>query len=67
MPTNRVDARPALPTANVYRNAEDPNDIVIVADASNADKARIWVASDDLKTAMQSAGVRGAPTVYVID
>jgi heme-degrading monooxygenase HmoA len=50
----------------VYRNAEDPNDIVIVANVSDLAKARAWTASDDLKTAMQKAGVLGAPTIHLI-
>ena len=43
----------------VYRNAEDPDDIVIVANVSDLAKARAWTANDDLKTAMQKAGMLG--------
>jgi hypothetical protein len=50
----------------VYRNAEDPNDVVIVANVSDLAKARAWTASDDLKIAMQKAGVLGAPTIHLI-
>jgi heme-degrading monooxygenase HmoA len=50
----------------VYRNAEDPNDVVIVANVSDLAKARAWTASDDLKLAMQKAGVLGAPTIHLI-
>jgi hypothetical protein len=51
----------------VYRNAEDPNDIVIVASVSDPPKARAWTSSDDLNTAMQKAGVLGVPTIHLID
>ncbi|MBR1144110.1 cyclase [Bradyrhizobium sp. AUGA SZCCT0431] len=50
----------------VYRNTEDANDLVIVANVSDLAKARAWTASDDLKTAMQKAGVEGAPTIHLI-
>ena len=50
----------------VYRNADDPNDVVIVANVWDLAKARAWTASDELKTAMQKAGVLGAPTIHLI-
>ena len=56
---SRVGA--GITDARVYRNAEDPNDVVIVANVSDTAKARAWTASDDLKTAMQKAGVLGHP------
>jgi hypothetical protein len=33
---------------------------------SDLAKARAWTASDDLKLAMQKAGVLGAPTIHLI-
>ena len=62
--SSRVGA--GLTDARVYRNAEDPNDVVIVANVSDLAKARAWTASDDLKTAMQKAGVLGAPTIHLV-
>jgi hypothetical protein len=62
--SSRVAA--GITDGRVYRNADDPNDIVIVANVSDPDKARAWTASDDLKTAMQKAGVLGAPTIHLI-
>jgi hypothetical protein len=62
--SNRVAA--GITDGRVYRNAEDPNDIVVVANVSDLAKARAWTASDDLKTAMQNAGVLGAPTIHLI-
>ena len=62
--SSRVSA--GITDGRVYRNAEDPNDIVIVAKVSDLAKARAWTASDDLKTAMQKAGVVGEPIIHLI-
>ena len=50
----------------IYRNAEDPNDIVIAANVFDPAKGARMAASDNLKTAMQKAGVLGAPTIHLI-
>jgi hypothetical protein len=47
----------------VFRSADDPNDVVVLQDVSDVAKARTWVASEDLKTAMQKGGVIGSPNV----
>jgi hypothetical protein len=47
----------------VFRSAEDPNDVVVLQDVSDVAKARTWVASADMKTAMQTSGVIGSPNV----
>ena len=62
--TSRIGA--GITNGRVYRNAEDPNDIVIVANVSDPAKARDWMAGDDLKAAMQKAGVLGAPPIHLI-
>src|SRR5690242_17955286 len=46
-----------ITNGRVYRKAEDPNDLVILLDVADVAKARSWAASEDLKTAMQNAGV----------
>ena len=50
----------------VYRKAEDQNDLVILFDVEDVAKAIAWAAGNDLKTAMQKAGVVGEPTIHVI-
>jgi hypothetical protein len=51
----------------VYRKAEDPNEILILLDVADVAKARAWTQGDDLRTAMQKAGVVGEPRIYFID
>jgi hypothetical protein len=47
----------------VFRNAQDPNDLVILQDVANVAKARTWLGSDDMKAAMQQNGVLGSPSI----
>jgi hypothetical protein len=47
----------------VFRNADDPNDVVVLQDVGDVAKARTWLDSDDLKAAMQTSGVIGAPSI----
>jgi hypothetical protein len=62
--SSRVEV--GITNGRVYRKAEDPNDLIILADVADADAARAWAASEDVKTAMQSAGVLGSAKVHVI-
>ena len=52
-----------ITNGRVFRCAEDPNDVVVLQDVADVAKARIWVASDDLKMAMQKSGVIGSPSI----
>jgi hypothetical protein len=52
-----------ITNGRVFRNAEDPNDVMVLQDVADVAKARTWVASEDLKSAMQKAGVVGSPTI----
>jgi hypothetical protein len=48
---NRSSA--GITNGRVFRNAQDPNDVVILQDVVDVAKARAWLGSDDLKTEMQ--------------
>ena len=50
--------------AAVYQSADNPNDITVTHDFASLDKAQAFVGSPELKTAMQQAGVVGAPTIW---
>ena len=41
----------------VYRNAADPNDLVLLFDVADEARAREFGASDDLQNIMRKAGV----------
>jgi hypothetical protein len=48
----------------VFRGAEDPNDVLILQDVADVEKARTWLDGADLKAAMQKAGVVGWPNFH---
>src|SRR3984893_4041662 len=52
-----------ISNGRVFRNAEDPNDVVILQDVADAARARSWLGSIDVKAAMQKNGVVGTPNV----
>jgi len=52
-----------LTNGRVFRSAEDPDDLVILFDMADQKKAEAFAASEDLKIAMQRAGVQGRPDV----
>ena len=52
-----------ITNGRVFRNAQDPNDVVILQDVADVAKARNWYSSDDMKAALQKNGVVGTPSV----
>jgi quinol monooxygenase YgiN len=53
--------------ATLFRNADNPNNIVLLWDWESAQKAREFAQSDSLREVMQRAGVQGMPTVIFLD
>ena len=52
-----------ITNGRVFRNAQDPNDVVILQDVADGAKARPWLGSDDLKAELQKNGIVGSPNV----
>jgi uncharacterized protein with LGFP repeats len=48
----------------VYQSADNPNDVTVTHDFKSLDKAKAFAASPELKTAMEKAGVKGAPQIW---
>ena len=48
----------------VYRGTDNPNDVTVTHEFASAEAAAAFAGSEDLKKAMQSAGVIGAPTIW---
>jgi hypothetical protein len=64
--TNRAGARAVkadLVVLIASRNADDPNEVVVLQDVSDVAKARTWLGSDDMKAAMQKSGAIGSPSI----
>lgn len=51
----------------VFRDADNPNNVVVLLHFADGEKARRYTQSDDLREAMQEAGVTGQPVVYFLD
>ena len=52
---------------HLYRNAGDPNEVVILLEWDDLGKARQFAGSDDLRETMQRAGVADHPDVYFLE
>jgi len=48
----------------VYRSIDDTNDVTVTHDFTNAEKAKAFASSPDLKAAMENAGVKGTPQIW---
>ena len=55
-----------LTDGRVYQTVDDPNDVVILLDMADVGKAKAFANSEDLKAAMQRAGVIDAPTLHLL-
>ena len=51
----------------MYRNASDPNDLVLLFDVADVERAKQFGQSQDLRETMERAGVIMPPTVRVIE
>ena len=58
---NRLTA--GITNGRVFRNADDQNDVVILQDVTDVAKARAWLDSAEMKTAMEKSGVVGSPSI----
>jgi heme-degrading monooxygenase HmoA len=53
--------------ARLFRNADNPDEVVVLVEWDNIEKARQFAQSDDLRQAMQRAGVADRPDVYFLE
>ncbi len=51
----------------LFRNAHDPNEIVVIFEWDTMDKMTKFVQSPDLAAKMQQAGVTDRPDVYLLE
>jgi hypothetical protein len=54
------DAVPFLNT-RVYRSAEDPTEVYVLSETSDAEKAKQFLTSPDVRAVMEKAGMLGPP------
>jgi heme-degrading monooxygenase HmoA len=51
----------------VFRNANDPNELVVLLEWENLEKAYQFAQSANLREAMQRAGLADQPNVYFLE
>jgi hypothetical protein len=56
-------ASAGITNGRVFRSADDQNDVVILQDVADVAKARTWLGSAEMKTAMEKSGVIGSPSI----
>ena len=49
----------------VYRSVDNPNDVTVTHDFRSAEKAKAFSVSAELKAAMEKAGVKGTPQIWL--
>ena len=52
---------------NLFRSADDPNEVVIILAWNDLEEARRFASSEDLREAMQRHGVVGQPDIYFLE
>ena len=53
--------------SSVFHTTEDNNHLVTITQFENLESAKNFAESDDLRTAMQKAGVKGKPEIYFLE
>ena len=51
----------------VYRTADDPSEVTVAHDFATLEAAQQFVANDEVRGAMERAGVAGEPTIWFGD
>ena len=52
-------------TAAVYQSVDNPNEVTVTHDFKSMEQAKAFISSPDLKTAMDKAGVKGTPQIWI--
>ncbi len=52
---------------SLHRDADDPNVIIIAFRVNDLSRAKEFAASDELRSAMERAGVQGPPEIWFAD
>jgi hypothetical protein len=56
-------ASAGITNGRVFRNPDDPNDVVILQDVADVSKARSWLTTSEMKAVMEKSGVVGSPNL----
>jgi hypothetical protein len=56
-----------LKELHLLRNTENPDEVILLFSVQEFNKAKTFAGSDDLRQAMQKAGVSDKPDVYFLE
>ncbi|HEY3411458.1 MAG TPA: cyclase [Armatimonadota bacterium] len=56
-----------LTDKKLLRSADDPNEVILLFEAADLDRAKAFAESADLKETMQNVGVIDKPDVYFLN
>ena len=56
-----------LSASKVLRSAAGPNEVVLIFDGADIEKAKAFMASSDVQDAIKAAGVTDKPDVYFLE
>jgi heme-degrading monooxygenase HmoA len=65
--TNDMLKAQGAKVSSVFRSADDPNQVVVLTQFENLESAKSFAESDELRTAMQKAGVKDKPEINFIE
>ncbi len=51
----------------LFQSADDPNEVIVVLEWDDLQKARDFTSSDNLREVMQKAGVAGPPDIVFLE
>lgn len=54
-------------SSRVFRDSDDPNMVTVLGEFDTKENAEKFFNSEELKAAMQKAGVQGQPEIHFID
>jgi len=63
----RAQKSTGLTNPRVFRSSDDKNEVIILFDTDDTERAKNFVASPDLKETMAKAGVVDSPTLYFLE
>jgi heme-degrading monooxygenase HmoA len=67
MGINQHEKRAVLREGRLYRNSQNPNEIIVFFEWDTIDNARKFAESADLRETMEKAGVIGKPDIYFLE
>ncbi|MGA9529739.1 MAG: hypothetical protein WBS24_16625 [Terriglobales bacterium] len=53
-------------TCRIFRGVQNPNELTLLFEWEDYEKARAFITSDELKTRMSKAGVKGQPQIQYL-